>query len=107
MHTLTPEEIRMWIGGLVFLLGIATFAIGIFVLVVRAMNKDIQRVAAHTARLAQKGIIEDASGLVGNASALVTALTRLVQTTAGVGASLIFLGLGLMYVAYQYILPIS
>ncbi len=106
MHTLTPEQLRMWIGGLVFLLGMATFALGVFVLVARAMNRDLHRLAAHTARLAQKGIIEDASGLVGNASALVSALTRLVQTTAGVGIFLIVLGLALMYFPYQYIMPL-
>ncbi|HFC10513.1 MAG TPA: hypothetical protein ENJ54_11785 [Chloroflexi bacterium] len=107
MHTsLTPQDLRMWLGGLVFLLGMATFVMGVFVLVARAMNRDIQRVAAHTARLAQKGLVEDASGLVGNASALVSALTRLVQTTAGVGIFLIVLGLALMYFPYQYILPL-
>ena len=108
MHTaITPNDLRMWLGGLVFLLGMSTFALGVFVLVGRAMNRDIQRVAAHTARLAQKGIVEDASGLVGNASALVTALTRLVQTMAGVGIFLIILGLALMYFPYQYILPLN
>lgn len=104
MQTLTPEQLRMWIGVLVFLLGMGTFALGVFVLVSRAMSRDIHRVAAHTARLAQKGIVEDASGLVGNASALVTALTKLVQTTAGAAIFLIILGLSIMYFAYQYVL---
>ncbi len=106
MFNLTTEELRIWLGILGILLGMATFAIGIFILVNRALSRDIQRLASHTARLAQKGIVEDASGLVGNASALVTALTRLVQTAAGIAATLIALGLGIMYYSYQYVLPL-
>jgi len=106
MYNLTSEELRIWIGILGILLGMATFAIGVFILVNRAMSRDLQRLATHTARLAQKGIVEDASGLVGNASALVTALTRLIQTAAGIAATLMVLGLGIMYYAYQYVLPL-
>ena len=106
MYNLTSEELRIWIGILGILLGMATFSIGVFILVNRAMSRDIQRLATHTARLAQKGIVEDASGLVGNASALVTALTRMIQTAAGIAATLMILGLGIMYYAYQYILPL-
>ncbi len=102
--SLSPDQLRLWMGAFVFLLGVISFVSGLFVLLARAMNRDLQRMAAHTARLAQKGLVEEASGLVGNTSALVVAITRLVQTAAGVGVFLIALGLGLMFVAYRFLL---
>ncbi len=107
MQTLTPEQLRMWIGILVFLSGLATFAVGVFVLVTRALSADVHRVATRTAKLAQKGMLEDASGLVGNANALLISLNKLVRTTAGTALFLIALGITMMVYSYQYILHLS
>ena len=49
------------------------------------MSRDVSALSAHTAKLAHKGIAEDMAGLVGNASALMTALSQMVRTAAGVG----------------------
>jgi len=104
MQSLTPEQLRLWIGILVFLAGMATFAVGVFVLVTRALSADIHRIAARTAKLAQKGMVEDASGLVGNANALLVSLNKMVRTTTGTALFLIALGISMMVYSYQYIL---
>jgi len=60
-----------------------------------------------TTKLAQKGITEDITGLVGNARTLIEALNDMVKTTAGVGVFLILLGIGLMGAAYALVLQIK
>jgi hypothetical protein len=84
----------------IFGLGMFTFIMGIIVLVTRAMGKDVRSLAAQTTRLAQKGIAEDVTGLVGNASALMTALQQMVKTATGIGLFLILLGISLMATSY-------
>ncbi|MGD8458155.1 MAG: hypothetical protein PVF83_17395 [Anaerolineales bacterium] len=84
----------------IFGLGIFSFVMGIIVLVTKAMGKDVQKLATQTAKLAQKGITDDITGLVGNASALMTALQEMVKTVTGIGLFLIVLGITLMAIAY-------
>jgi len=56
------------------------------------VKDDIKEIAQETSELAQKGISDDLSGLVGNASSLVDALNQLVRTAAGIGSFLILMG---------------
>ncbi len=79
-----------------FLLGLATSITGIITLAIRSFGKDVQTLATQTTKLAQKGIAEEVSGLVGNASMLLDATNQLVRTTAGVGVFLTLLGMVLM-----------
>ena len=64
------------------------------------MGDELRVIASQTARLAQKGITDEITGLVGNASALLEALNSLVKTTTGVGVFLTLIGFILMVVAY-------
>jgi hypothetical protein len=82
-----------------FLLGLATSITGILILAIRSFGKNVQTLATQTTKLAQKGIAEEISGLVGNASMLLDATNQLVRTTAGVGVFLTLLGMGLMAAA--------
>ena len=84
----------------IFGLGMFSFIMGIIVLVTKAMGKDVRNLATQTAKLAQKGIAEEVTGLVGNASALMTALEQMVKTVTGIGLFLILLGITLMGIAY-------
>jgi hypothetical protein len=78
---------------ILFCLGVLSLITGIIVLISRTMNKDIRTLATQTSRLAQKGIIDGVSGLVGNASTLLEAINQLVRTSTGIGVFLIFTGL--------------
>ncbi len=95
----TATDVHTFMVVALFLLGVATFGSGVFVLAFRAMNNDMRRLAAHTARLAQKGIVEEAVGVVGNAVALMRALNEVIRTATGIGLFLIFLGSALIYAA--------
>ena len=81
-------------------MGVIALAAGIFILFRKVMGDELRVIASQTTRLAQKGIAEEISGLVGNASALLDALNQLVKTTTGVGVFLTLIGFILMVVAY-------
>jgi hypothetical protein len=91
----------------IFLIGVIALCIGIYILVSRSMGKDVTTIAQQTAKLAQKGIADDMSGLVGNASTLISELNGLIRTSAGIGVFLIFIGLILMAGSYWVVMQIS
>ena len=99
MATLNPDDIALFVTAAIFILGISTFILGIFVLTGRALSKDINTLASQTSKLADKGIAEDISGLVGNTSALMDSLQQMVRTTAGIGIFLTLIGLLMMGVS--------
>ena len=76
-----------------FLLGTVTLAIGIIILLTRAMGRDVRTIAKQTKKMVEKGITQELSGLVGNASALLSATNQMTRTTSGVGVFLTILGL--------------
>lgn len=81
-------------------MGVIAIASGIFILFRKVMGDELRVIASQTTRLAQKGIADEITGLVGNASALLEALNQLVKTTTGVGVFLTLIGFILMVVAY-------
>jgi hypothetical protein len=93
---LTPFNLVVLFVGMLFLIGLGTFLAGLFVLFRRASGPNVKALATQTARLAQKGLVEDAAGLVGNASDLLDAMNQLVRTTRGVGIFLTLVGLLMM-----------
>ncbi len=93
MYTHTLAELTYLILVSLFLLGMVTLATGIVVLLTRTMGKDLRAITKEASNLAKKGLIEDLSGFVGNASALLSATSEMVKTTAGVGILLIILGM--------------
>jgi hypothetical protein len=82
------------------LLGVSAIIAGILTLVTRASGKAVQTIANQAARLGQKGMVDDISGLVGNASALVEALNQLVKTSAGIGMFLVLFGFIMLVSAF-------
>lgn len=92
--------------GLFFVGMLFSFA-GAFILIRRAAGNEIQAITAQTARLAQKGLAEEVSGLVGNATALLESLHQMVLTMRGVGLFLTTIGclmmVGSVYIAFRLI----
>lgn len=75
-----------------FLLGVTTFSIGVIILIVGAWGRELRATLAQTSRLAQKGLAEEVSGLVGNASSLLSSINDLIRTRNGIGVTLIITG---------------
>ena len=75
-----------------FLIGLITFATGVAVLIIRSIGQDTRSISKSIAQITNKGIADDVSGLIGNASALMNATTNLIQTTKGIGVFLVVSG---------------
>ena len=67
------------------------------------MGKNIQTIANQTTKLAEKGITDGVSGLVGNASLLISSLNDLSRSNTGIGIFFVFLSLVLLAAAYFFI----
>ncbi|MCK4899849.1 MAG: hypothetical protein KAS38_13775 [Anaerolineales bacterium] len=99
MISIFTYQLLLIMAVLLFGLGVLTSITGVIILATRAAGRDIRTIANQTTQLAQKGLAEDVAGLVGNASALLEAMNKLVRTTAGVGVFLTLFGLVLMALA--------
>lgn len=96
MSILDARSLLLLMAAALFLLGMGTFVAGVLILTLRSASSDVKTLADQTARLASKGLVDDMSGLVGNASSLLDAMNQLVRTTRGTGIFLALLGLLMM-----------
>ena len=106
MFSMTVNDFILTMGIALLVAGLAFLGIGAIVLVKKLLGKDLQNISEQTTKLAQKGITDDITGLVGNARSLIDALNDLVKTTAGVGIFLLMLGVALLGAAYALVLQI-
>ena len=107
MIPLAVIDMQIVIGSAVFVLGCMCVLLGIFVLVTRGYSRDIRALASHTARLGQKGMAEEITGLVRSATELVGALSGLVKTASGAGLFLVTLGMVMIASAYWVVTQIQ
>jgi hypothetical protein len=107
MFPLTVNDLLLTISSILFLLGIVGIGAGVVILVTKVMGGDIKLITAQASDLAKKGIAEDVSGLVGNASKLIDSLNDLVRTATGVGIFLVIIGFVLMMTAYYLLIQIN
>lgn len=77
-------------------MGGLSLAGGLFVLIRKTFSKEVEIIANQMSKLAQKGIADDVSGLVGNASSLIDSLNQLTKTASGIGIFLVLIGCGLI-----------
>jgi hypothetical protein len=87
--------------------GMIMLVVGVFIMIKKLMGKDLQNISEQTTKLAQKGISEDITGLVGNAGSLIDALNNLTKTTAGIGIFIVLIALVLLGAAYGLVLNIN
>jgi hypothetical protein len=107
MIPVTFTDIQIIIAAAIFLLGFMCVVFGAIVLITRGYSREVRTLAAHTARLGQKGMAQEVTGLVTSASELVASLNQLVKTANGIGVFLIILGIAMMGSSYWIILQIE
>ncbi|MFZ3069553.1 MAG: hypothetical protein WA110_00305 [Anaerolineaceae bacterium] len=88
-------------------LGILCLILSIVILARQAIGKNVQTIADQTTKLAEKGITDGVSGLVGNASLLISSLNDLTRSNTGIGIFFVFLSLVLIAGAYYLVKPFS
>lgn len=107
MFSMTVNDFLLSMATALLICGIVMLGIGVYILIAKLMGKELRTIADQTAKLAQKGITEEISGLVGNARTLIEALNNMVKTTAGIGILLLLLGIILLAAAYGLVLQIN
>ena len=100
-HFLLTMAICLLAGGMIMLV------VGVFIMVKKLMGKELQNISEQTTKLAQKGLTDDISGLVGNAGSLIDSLNNLTKTTAGIGILIVLIALALLGGAYALVLHIA
>jgi hypothetical protein len=93
-------EVILGMAVCLFVMGVICIGSGVFLLVSKVLGEEVKVIAQQTSQLAQKGIAEDISGLVGNASSLIEALNQLARTASGVGIFLVIIGFVQVISAY-------
>ncbi|MDD2521286.1 MAG: hypothetical protein PHW11_00490 [Anaerolineaceae bacterium] len=101
------SQIVVIVSVVLFAMGIVCLVLSVFILAKQAMNRNIQTIADATTKLADKGITDGVSGLVGNASLLIGSLNDLAKSNTGIGIFLVFLSLVLFAAAYYFIKPFT
>jgi len=99
----TTNQVVQIISYILFSLGVLCLILSIVILARQAMGKNIQTIANQTTKLAEKGITDGVSGLVGNASLLISSLNDLSRSNTGIGIFFVFLSLVLLAAAYFFI----
>lgn len=99
MLQVTPEQLLINMTFTIFLIGLLSFLTGATILVLRSRNSDLSELTTQTSQMVKKGLAENISGLVGNASALLNAMNELTRTQNGIGVILLVSGALLMLVS--------
>jgi hypothetical protein len=97
--TLSSDLIILIMAAILFIVGLITFLAGVFILLFRANSGEVKNLAVQTTVLANKGLSDGVSGLVGHATDLLDALDQLTRTTRGTGMFLSLAGLAMMVFA--------
>ncbi len=100
MFGLSVNDFVLTLAVVILVMGVITFIVGIFILAFKVVSDDFNDISSQTAKLVNKGISEDISGLVGNASSLLQAINEMARTKAGVGMFLLLVAFVLIGCAY-------
>jgi len=103
MFELSANDYVLTLAGIVLFLGVVAFIVGLFTLAFKITSGDYAKISNHSAKLMAKGLTDDVSDLMGNASSLLESLTQMSKTRAGVGMFLIIVAFVLFIVAYYLI----
>ena len=99
------NQVLLIVSVVLFGLGFLCLILSIVILVKQSLGRGIQTIAESTPKLAEKGIAEGVSGLVGNASLLISSLNDLAKSNTGIGIFFVFLSLVLFAGAYYMLKP--
>ncbi len=107
MFTMTVNDFLLTMAICLLAGGMIMLVVGVFIMVKKLMGKELQNISEQTTKLAQKGLTDDISGLVGNAGSLIESLNNLTKTTAGIGILIVLIALALLGGAYGLVLHIG
>ncbi len=107
MFPFSLHELQILMAAAAFVMGCLCIMLGMLVLITRGYSSEVKALASHTARLGQKGITQEATGLVSSASELILSINQLVRTASGVGTFLLLSGMSMIAAAYWVVTQIQ
>ncbi len=96
----TMNDLILILSFVILAMGVITFIVGIFTLAFKINSEDFNEISSQTAKLMNKGMSEDISGMIGNASSLLQSINEMARTKAGVGMFLLIVTFILLGCAY-------
>ena len=96
----TMNDLILILSFVILAMGVITFIVGIFTLAFKINSEDFNEISSQTAKLMNKGMSEDFSGMIGNASSLLQSINEMARTKAGVGMFLLIVTFILLGCAY-------
>lgn len=106
MMNLTANDFVLVMAGIVAILGVIAFIIGLIILAFKVSGGDFSEISTTSAKIMNKGLTDDVADLMGNASSLLQSITQMTKTRAGVGMFLIIVSFILFVVSYYLVTTI-
>lgn len=100
MFGFTVNDLILILSFVILAMGVITFIVGIFTLAFKINSEDFNEISSQTAKILNKGMSEDISGMIGNASSLLQSINEMARTKAGVGMFLLIVAFILLGCAY-------
>jgi hypothetical protein len=100
MFGLSANNLVLILSIVILGMGVIAFIVGIFTLAFKINSEDFNEISSQTAKMMNKGISEDVSTMVGNASSLLQSINEMAKTKAGVGMFLLIVAFILIGSAY-------
>ena len=103
MFALTANDFILSLAGVIVVLGVIAFVIGLFTLAFKVNSGEFNEITASSAKLAEKGLTDDVSALVNGISEVLKSITEMTKTKVGVGIFMIIVSFVLFVVAYYLV----
>lgn len=107
MNIISLNDLQMFMLIGMFLLGVITFSAGVIILISGAWGGELRSITSQTTRLVQKGIADEISGLVGNASTLLNTINEMIRTSTGIGVFLTVAGAAMMGLSCWFLFQVA
>lgn len=103
MITINANEFTLTLAIILAGMGIITFLVGIIILAFKVKSDEFNSITEQSAKLMEKGVVDDVSELMGNTTSLLDTINQMVKTKAGIGVFLVLITFILFGVAYYLI----
>jgi hypothetical protein len=103
MINLNANDFTLTLALILAVMGVITFFVGIIILAFKVKSDEFTSITEQSAKLMEKGIVEDVSEMMGNTTSLLETINQMVKTKAGIGVFLVLITFVLFGVAYYLI----
>jgi hypothetical protein len=97
---ITPDAVRLLMGFTFFPMGMLSIIAGLLRLAFVPYRAEAQQLAAHSARIGQKGITENVAAVAQSVTGLIDSVNNLSRTSSG--NAIILVIVGALFVAASY-----